>query len=104
MARTLILRDEAGEHRATLDDTGRVSIDGIAIPVMDVGGGIVRVGEDTARTAWVAAAGDVRWVYLDGEVFEIQVLRPGSRRQSASGQGVLSAPMPATVPASCPSM
>ncbi len=97
MARTLIVRDDRGEHHASIDDNGRVSIDDVVTPVVTVAPGVVRVGDGAGRTAWVAAAGDVRWVYLDGEVFEIDVLRPGSRRRSASAHGLLSAPMPATV-------
>jgi 3-methylcrotonyl-CoA carboxylase alpha subunit len=67
------------------------------VPVVPGGPGEVRVGEGAGRLAWVAAAGDVRWVYLDGEVYEIEVLRPGGRRRGGSGHGSLSAPMPATV-------
>jgi biotin carboxyl carrier protein len=108
MARTVILRDARGERRALVDNEGYVSIDieeagltgttvNTATPVVAVAPGVVRVGEGAGRTAWVAAAGDVRWVYLDGDVFEIDVLRAGSRRRGGSGQGSLSAPMPATV-------
>jgi biotin carboxyl carrier protein len=47
--------------------------------------------------------GDKRWVFLDGEVYEIEVpgsasRRPGSgRRRASAHHGSLSAPMPATV-------
>ena len=47
--------------------------------------------------AWVAAAGDARWVYLDGRVYEMDVETAGRRRRTASAHGSLSAPMPATV-------
>ena len=109
MARTLMLRDDRGEQRATVEDEGHVTIAsegagvkagataGRTIPVVTVAPGIIRVGEGAGRTAWVAAAGDARWVYLDGEVFEIEVLGPGSRRGGAAAHGLLSAPMPATV-------
>ena len=97
MRQTLILRDDRGERRATVDENGTVSVDGAVVTVGATAPGEVRVGEGTGRPAWVAAASDVRWVYLDGEVYEIEVLRPRARRRAASGHGSLSAPMPATV-------
>lgn len=48
------------------------------------------------RQAWAVADGDTRWVYLDGEVHEFEVQRPGRRTGSAHHTS-LSAPMPATV-------
>jgi 3-methylcrotonyl-CoA carboxylase alpha subunit len=52
---------------------------------------------DTAR-AFVATAGDVTWVSIDGEVFTIDIedAQRTRRPRAASGEG-LSAPMPATV-------
>jgi 3-methylcrotonyl-CoA carboxylase alpha subunit len=64
--------------------------------VQRIAPGLVRVGEGTGRLAWVAAAGDVRWVYLDGEVYEIGRGRAGGRR-AGSAHTSLTAPMPATV-------
>ena len=46
--------------------------------------------------ALVAADGDTRWVFVDGEVFAFEVQRSRTRR-AAAHQGTLSAPMPATV-------
>ena len=40
--------------------------------------------------------GDKRWVFLDGDVYEIEMPRPGRKRPAAHA-GSLSAPMPATV-------
>jgi biotin carboxyl carrier protein len=42
------------------------------------------------------ADGDARWVFLNGEVYEFEVQRPG-RRRSAALHGSLTSPMPATV-------
>ena len=95
MGRVLILRDARGEYRATIGEDGRVSIDGVTIAATVSAIGEVRVGE-TGR-AWVASSGEVRWVFLDGEVFEIEVQPEGRRRRAASVHGSLSAPMPATV-------
>jgi acetyl-CoA carboxylase biotin carboxylase subunit len=65
--------------------------------VQRIAPGLVRVGEGTGRLAWVAAAGDVRWVYLDGEVYEIERGSAGARRRAGSAHTSLTAPMPATV-------
>lgn len=52
------------------------------------------------RLAWAVDAGDLRWVFLDGDVHLVEVNAP--RRARAPGVGgpgpeALSAPMPATV-------
>ncbi len=96
MPRTIILRDTGGEHRATLEDDGSVSVGGRRIPTHAAEGGAVRVG-DPPRLAWTAATGETRWVFLDGEVFELEVEPEGRRRRGTGHQGSLSAPMPATV-------
>ena len=95
--RTVILRNNDRERRVSIDENGRVSIDDVAIPAIDLAAGVVRVGDGPGRLAWVAAAGDVRWVYLDGEVYEFDVLRAGARRRKGAAHGSLSAPMPGTV-------
>ena len=46
--------------------------------------------------AATVADGDRRWVFLEGEVFEFEVPRPGRRKGSAHHSS-LTAPMPATV-------
>ncbi len=97
MARTTVLRDTAGEHRATVADDGSVSVDGgRQIPTLVGPSGEVRV-DDPPRLAWTAAAGETRWVFLEGEVFELEVQPEGRGRRTAAHQGSLSAPMPATV-------
>jgi acetyl/propionyl-CoA carboxylase alpha subunit len=91
----MILRDSRGEYRATIEPDGRVSIDGTIVAATVLAPGELRVG-DTGH-AWVCASGDTRWVFLDGEVFEIEVQPEGRRRRAASSHASLSAPMPATV-------
>ena len=54
-----------------------------------------RVITAPARGAAISS-GEVRWVFLDGEVYEFQVER-GRRPRAARHSGSLSAPMPATV-------
>ena len=95
MGRNLILRGSRGEYRVTTSEDGRVSIDGATIAATVLAPGEVRVGE-TGR-AWVSSSGDLRWVFFNGEVFEIEVQPEGRRRRAAVGHGFLSAPMPATV-------
>lgn len=60
--------------------------------------GVLVDGAEVAspRHAWAVADGDTRWVFLNGEVYEFEVLRQGRRKASAH-EGTLSAPMPATV-------
>ena len=97
MARTITMRDSRGEHQVTVGEQGRVSVDDIMVVTRITAPGEVRLGDDGARLAWVAASGDVRWVFLEGKAYEIEVELEGRRRRAAVGQGSLSAPMPATV-------
>lgn len=91
----MILRDSRGDYQVTIDEAGYVSIDGVRIAATVMAPGEVRVGEK--GRAWVCTAGDIRWVFLDGGVFEIEVQREGRRPRAATAQASLSAPMPATV-------
>ena len=95
---TLILRDGDDEHRVTMADGGVFSADGKdAIAARRTGPGVIRIGDDPVRTAWAAAVGDARWVFFDGEVYELEVEPEGRRRRTGGHAGSLSAPMPATV-------
>lgn len=93
------MHDTRGEHRVTIAEHGRVLVDEVTFVTRITAPGEVRLGEDGARVAWVAASGDLRWVFLDGKAYEIEVELEGRRRRrpAAPGQGSLSAPMPATV-------
>jgi biotin carboxyl carrier protein len=94
----ILLRDASGEHRAVIAPDGTVVVNGSAIVAGGYGSGVIRLGEDPIRTAWAAAAGDIRWVFLDGEVYEFEVFREGAaRRRGAGSHGSLAAPMPGTV-------
>jgi 3-methylcrotonyl-CoA carboxylase alpha subunit len=96
----------------------RASLDDASFEV-EVTGDIVRVGDSVqfavaprgqtidvipaskdapAARAFVATAGDVTWVSIDGEVFTIEIedAQRMRRPRAAAGEG-LSAPMPATV-------
>lgn len=98
-SRTITLRDAFGQpHRVTVDDNGTVSVDGgDPIATRFTPTGEVYMGDTRIRTAWTAASGDTRWVFLDGEVFEFEVQAEGRRRRADAVLGSLSAPMPASV-------
>lgn len=53
--------------------------------------------ERDGRIAWVAAAGAVRWVFINGDVYELSEPGPKNRRRGAAHESTLMAPMPATV-------
>jgi biotin carboxyl carrier protein len=94
---TVILRDDSGaEH--TVDVRGDAAVvDGQTIPVRQSGDGSVRVGAREV-VAWVAADGDTRWTFVDGEVFTFTTGSSGRHPRRRSGlHESLSAPMPATV-------
>jgi propionyl-CoA carboxylase alpha chain len=95
---TLVLRRGTREFRVSIADNGAVSVDeGAPIAVRRVGPAEVRTAQATEQPAWVAAAGDTRWVFIDGDVFEFDVVREGPRAVARSARGSLSAPMPASV-------
>jgi acetyl-CoA/propionyl-CoA carboxylase, biotin carboxylase, biotin carboxyl carrier protein len=97
MDRSLRLRDsKGGEHRAE-PTPGGVTVDATHVDVVALANGVMRVGSGSARLAWTAASGDTRWVFLDGEVFVFEAVRPSARRRASLAQGSLTAPMPATV-------
>lgn len=81
MPETLLLRTGNVEFRVEVQD-GRVVVDGTAVEV--------------PRHAIAVVDGSTRWVFLDGEVYEFEVQKPG-RRRGAAPHGSLTAPMPATV-------
>jgi 3-methylcrotonyl-CoA carboxylase alpha subunit len=60
----------------------RVQVDGVDV--------------EMPKHAVAVAQGETRWVFLNGDVYELEVVRPGRRRATAH-PGSLSAPMPATV-------
>jgi biotin carboxyl carrier protein len=93
----MIIRDGPDQHRITADESGVVTVDGTPIHVNGPTDGEVRIGDDESVRAWVAAAADTRWVYLEGRVYELDVEVDGRRRRTSSGHTSLTAPMPATV-------
>ena len=98
MERRVIITDERGEHGVSVFDDGRVIVDDVAIVARITGPGEVRLGPESSTVTWVAASGDIRWVFLNGSIYELEAHAEGRRRRrAASGHSSLSAPMPATV-------
>jgi biotin carboxyl carrier protein len=67
--------------------------------VLDDGSVRLESGEIVAALpkARAVAAGDTRWVFLDGETYEFRVERFARQRGGGAHHGSLTAPMPATV-------
>src|SRR5206468_1077814 len=95
--RRMIISDERGARTVTVVDDGRVVVDGVTIRTTVTGAGEVRVGDQESIVAWVAGRGETRWVFLDGNTYELEVQAVGRRRRATAGHSSLSAPMPATV-------
>jgi biotin carboxyl carrier protein len=95
---TRLFRDAGGEYSVSVAGDGTVRVGAEApLAVRHTGNGLVKVGDDPSRRAWAAVDGDLRWVFVDGEVFCFESVRKGARRRSGTHLGTLSAPMPATV-------
>jgi 3-methylcrotonyl-CoA carboxylase alpha subunit len=81
MAETFVLRYGDRDYRVEVHD-GRVVVDGENV--------------ERPRHTWSVSDGDIRWTFVNGEVYEFEVQRPG-RRRSVAHHGSLTSPMPATV-------
>ena len=103
----VILRDERGvEYDVAVTPDGSVTVGTRTMTVVKSHPGELRVAE---RTVWAATDGDLRWVFVDGQVYTFELRRTGGgdtanarragiRKRRAAGQEEgLSAPMPATV-------
>jgi biotin carboxyl carrier protein len=99
--RTVTVVDAAGNEHVVELRADAVVAGGRALAVQPLGGGMIRIGDDPGAAGWTAAAGDARWVFLDGQVhvFTIPSARRAGGRRSRGGahHGSLAAPMPATV-------
>ena len=93
-----LLRGSDGQEYRTGLEGDAVAVDGTAVRVQQQADGSLRVDAGRAQRAWAVAAGDARWVFVDGQVFVFETDRPaGRRRRAAASHGSLTAPMPATV-------
>ena len=99
--RIVSLRDARTERELQVEilDDGQVRVGDRVYQVRYEGDGVVRVTGETATTAWIANANDVRWIHVDGAVYELvqSSAAAAPKRRGAGQHGSLSAPMPATV-------
>jgi acetyl-CoA/propionyl-CoA carboxylase, biotin carboxylase, biotin carboxyl carrier protein len=96
---TLSSPDNAGgEHTVEVLDgpERRATVNGTTYAAVIDRDGSLRITGDTTTRAWAVAAGEVRWVFVDGRVFELAEAR-GRTRARGGHHGSLTAPMPATV-------
>ena len=94
--------DDDRQYRVAIagpDEPRGARVDDRLYAVRIDGDGAVRITPEGGRssvTAWTVAIGDVRWVFVNGRVFELSEARPLARAR-AGHHGALTAPMPATV-------
>lgn len=101
-SRTIVwtLADDDRQYRVEVMDDGarqEARVEQRVYEVARAGRGLLRIASDCTTTAWTVAAGDVRWVFVDGRVFELAEARPRERARGGAHHGALTAPMPATV-------
>jgi 3-methylcrotonyl-CoA carboxylase alpha subunit len=78
---------------------GAARIDDSSFRVEPAGDGIYRVSDGSRHwSVAVAGAGDECWIFVDGNVYQVEVGASGATRRRAGAAGhELSSPMPATV-------
>jgi 3-methylcrotonyl-CoA carboxylase alpha subunit len=94
--RTVRLRRGSRDYTIAIAKDGHVRVDGVAVAASALSDGAVRLDE-SGVTAWVAAAGDARWVFLDGRTYVFEVQKGRTTRRQTGHHESLTAPMPATV-------
>jgi biotin carboxyl carrier protein len=94
--RTVRLRHGTRDYTITIARDGQVRVDGVEVAASPEPGGQVRLDKSGDR-AWVAAAGDARWVFLDGRTYLFKVQKGRTSRRHTAHHESLTAPMPATV-------
>ena len=99
--RTVSVRDARTDRELQVEllDDGQVRVGDRVYQVRYEADGVVRITGETAKTAWIANADGVRWVYVDGAVYELvqSSAADAPKRRSGAPHGLLAAPMPATV-------
>ena len=101
-SRTIVwtLADDDRQYQVEVMDDGarqEARVEERVYEVTHDGQGSLRIASNHTTTAWTVAAGDVRWVFVDGRVFELVEARPRERARRGAHHGSLTAPMPATV-------
>jgi 3-methylcrotonyl-CoA carboxylase alpha subunit len=93
---TLIEARTSESFTIDVDGDGRVRIGDATYDVRAEPDGSLLVDGPEHTTAWAASADGVRWVFVDGRVYELTEQQRGRARRGGHA-GALSAPMPATV-------
>jgi biotin carboxyl carrier protein len=98
MATLTLVEARAGES-FTIDvgSDGQVRVGDAAYEVRTEPDGSLIVDGPARTAAWVATADGVRWVFVDGRVYELAEPQQRGRGRRGGHAGALSAPMPATV-------
>jgi biotin carboxyl carrier protein len=103
MATSIRVREGDRDSTASVSGTA-VTLDGVAeaFQVREAAPGLWHIarGVDASGESFeacAAAEGDVVWVAVAGELFEVHVARGDTARAHAGGREGLAAPMPATV-------
>lgn len=94
----IILRLGDRTVQARVSPDGHVLLDDTRFTVEPESSGTYLVSDGNRR--WhvaVAAAGDTRWVSVDGQVAVLETGAAAGARRKAHGAGAMTAPMPATV-------
>jgi biotin carboxyl carrier protein len=95
--RQVSIEGQLYEVRQSQDGIVRVSKAETRSPAQTAASDVIVVSEHHSQTAWVAARGTVRWVFLNGRAYELSELQPANRRRGTRHDTTLTAPMPATV-------
>jgi biotin carboxyl carrier protein len=100
--RTALVRHGTHATAVTVDEDGGVRIeDGAPFRVTAIDGALCRVVQPDGRATlvYVVDAADVRWTFVDGDVFVFQIDSDAApaRRKTTGRHDALSAPMPALV-------
>lgn len=94
----LSLKHGTREFVVSIAENGTVRVDNRDVAVRVQADGSLRIGNSPGALAWSVSAGDTRWVYFDGNLYEFTVVRAAGGRKRAGGHhDALMAPMPATV-------
>jgi hypothetical protein len=85
------------QYRVAIEDRNErrgARVDNRVYAVRTDGAGAVRITPEeggSSVTAWAVAIGDVRWVFVNGRVFELSEARPLARARAGHGAGTVTA-------------
>jgi geranyl-CoA carboxylase alpha subunit len=96
--KSVVVRDASGrEHRVALSDDGTATVSEATFRIRAGRDGTLQIDGARRKEAFAVVSGDLRWIFLDGQVFTFEVEEAATRRRTSRPHGSLTAPMPATV-------